>query len=93
MSTIIISPSNKSDESLITELLRRLAIPFQVKNDFAKEEQRAIDELRLDLRDALLEAEAIRKGQQEGTTWQAFLAELDQESQEMEATNGLSHSV
>lgn len=88
MSTIIISLNNTRDESLITELLRRLRIPFQMRDDGAMQEQRAVNQLRAGLRDALLEAEAIRKGQQEGTTWQAFLAELDQESLEMEEIDG-----
>jgi hypothetical protein len=88
MSTIIISLNNTSDESLITRLLRRLGIPFQIRADGVTQEQRAVNQLRAGLRDALLEAEAIQKGQQEGTTWQAFLAELDQESLEMEGTNG-----
>ena len=98
MSTIIISLNNRNDESLITELLRRLGIPFQLREELVEPEQRAVNQLRAGLRDALLEAEAIRKGQQEGTTWQAFLAELDaprkrgEESLEMEGTDDLSHS-
>ena len=94
MSTIIISLNNTRDESLITELLRRLRIPFQMRDDEAMQEQRAMNQLRAGLRDALLEAEAIRKGQQEGTTWEAFLAELDaprkrgEELLEMEETDG-----
>jgi len=88
MSTIIISLKNRSDESLITELLRRLGIPFQMRDDWVTQEPRAVNQLRAGLRDALLEAEAIGKGQQEGTTWQAFLAELDQESLKMEGTDG-----
>ncbi len=48
------------------------------------QKQSAIHELRTDLRNALLETEAIRKGEQEGSRWQAFLAELEQESVEIE---------
>lgn len=94
MSTIIISLNNTNDESLITGLLRRLGIPFQIRDEGVTQEQRTVNQLPAGLRDALLEAEAIRTGQQEGTTWQAFLAELDaprklgSESLEMEGTNG-----
>ena len=78
MSTIIISLNNRSHES-------------QMRDDLPEQEPRA-RAVRAGLRDALLEAEAIRKGQQQGTTWQAFLAELDQESLQMQGTDGLSHS-
>ena len=86
MSTIIISLNNTKDESLITELLRRLGIPFQLREELLEQKERAVNQLRAGLRDALLEAEGIRKGQKQGTTWQAFLAELDQESLEMAGT-------
>lgn len=94
MSTIIISLKDTGDESLITELLRRLGIPFQIRDDGVMQEQRAVNQLRAGLQEALLEAEAISKGQQEGTTWQAFLAELDaprkrgEESLETEGIDG-----